>query len=176
MSDEAVFKQVQGVCEGVMLKGDWHEFHINVGRQYPVKLSTKQPDIVAIANAAGQNMAVWTYKETEGAPNPHRPGENFKNRYLSKIEVGGVLAQQPQASTAGGSHGGKSPDERQSIERQTVAKAAIPAYMGARQFTEDELFAFMDRAAEWIKGSPAVQTPQAAPVAQTQPPDDDIPF
>ena len=175
MSDGEI-KQVQGVCEGVMLKGDWHEFHINVGRQYPVKLSTKQPDVIELASAAGQQEAVWTYKETEGGPNPHRPGENFKNRYLSRVEVGGTLTQQPQQQMTV-TAGGKSSDERQSIERHTVVKAAIPTYMGARQFTEDELFAFMDRTAAWIKGSPAVQTPQDAP--QTPPPDDDdsgIPF
>ena len=175
MSD-GEFKQVQGVCDGVMLKGEWHEFHINVGRQYPVKLSTKQPDVIDLATVAGQQQAVWIYKETEGGPNPHRPGENFKNRYLSKVEVGGTLQPQQQLpSTAGG----KSSDERQSIERQTVVKAALPAYLAATEFVgEDSLFALMDRTAAWIKGSPAAP-PQAAPQTQGAPPVDDgsdIPF
>ena len=161
MSD-GEFKQVQGVCDGVMLKGEWHEFHINVGRQYPVKLSTKQPDVIEQATSAGQAQAVWTYKETEGGPNPHRPGENFKNRYLGKVEVGGTLQPQQQLpSTAGG----KSSDERQSIERQTVAKATVPNYVITHKLTEDQLFAFMDKVAGWIKGSPA-QPPAPAPVVQ----------
>ena len=190
MSDEAEFHQVKGVLEGIQQKpgSDWTEFSINIGRQYPVRLSTKQPDIIALANAAGTNEAVWTYKQTQGGPNPHKPGEFFQNRYLSKVEVGGVLdpAMAQQTAAAKSPAGGRTDVERGSIERQTIVKAAMPVY---QQFADDDLFfAFLDRLSLFVAGSPVVvpEAVTAAPVAAAAAPvasggsqldpDSDIPF
>jgi hypothetical protein len=192
MSDEVTTHQIQGVCEGVMMKGDWQEFHIGIGKQYPVKLSTKQDDIKALAAAAGANVAIWTYTERQGGPNPHRPGEFFKNRYLSNVEVGGTLdpalaAQQtiPSTSTAtgGGAHHPPSPEGREvSIERQTIVKAVLASDW---KFTdEDQLFVLLDRLDDWMARerpkAEATEKPAEERPAETAPPavdpDDDIPF
>lgn len=199
MSD-SVTKQVQGVCEGVMERGDWLEFHINIGRQYPVKLSTKKDEIKTIGRLAGQNMAVWTYNETEGGPNPHRPGENFKNRYLSNVVVGGALdpslagSQPGQTSMAVAPTGGAAPvltgeERNMSIERQTIVKALAPMLweIKATDLSTDQWFELVDRVDAWM-GKPRVTqanveqpAPAPAPSADDFPPqsgqdDDDIPF
>jgi hypothetical protein len=131
MSDESTTQQVQGFCEGEMTRGDWSEFHINIGRQYPVKLATKREEVKQAARAAGNQQAVWTYNETQGNPNPHRPGEFFKNRYLEAVEVGGQVTIAPQQS--GAAPGGPPPSTRpaetnRSIERQTIVKAMVPIF------------------------------------------------
>lgn len=188
---EPVTLQVQGFCEAMMVKGEWTEFHINVGRQYPVKLATKKDEVKTQAMAAGQQQAVWTYNETEGNPNPHRPGENFKNRYLNAVEVGGTLdpnLAQPQqggggtAARSGG--GGESGDERgRSIERQVIVKSASRVWAAGKIDTADEFFALLTRMDEWMisddapAATPAATPAEAAsPPAAETPPDDDIPF
>lgn len=188
---ETLTLQAQGFCESMLVKGEWAEFHINVGRDYPVKLSTKKDDIKAQAMAAGQQQAVWTYAQMEGNPNPHRPGENYKKRYLNKVEIGGTLdpalaheQAQQGGGPAGSSSGHPSPDGRESsIERQTIIKAAISVFPAASITTEDEWFALLTRMDTWIAAPRQPGTtpteaapPPATPAAQTPPPDDDIPF
>ena len=197
MSD-TVTKQIQGVCDGVMMKsGDWMEFHINIGRQYPVKLSTKQPDIQAKARAAGEMQAVWTFNETDGNPNPNKPGTFYKNRYLSDVEVGAVLSEEAQQQQDGGGgpartgapSGGRSDSERISIERQTLVKDSMHLYPieGEDKITTaDQYFALLTRLDTFMASARAVPAPAASPPAsQPEPavtpnspddPDDDIPF
>jgi hypothetical protein len=191
MSDEVTTHQIKGFCDGVMMKGDWQEYHVNIGKTYPVKLSTKQDDVKAIASAAGTQEAVWTYRERQGGPNPHRPGEFFKNRYLSKVEVGGVLdpalAGQTGGSNApsgGGISAGSMPSSEgreRSIERQVLVKEVLPHLATFKD--QDEMFALLDRLDEWMgreRPTKAVgdevalgqQAPSDAPVD----PDSDIPF
>lgn len=191
MSDEVTTHQIEGVCEGTMMRGDWSEFHIGIGKQYPVKLSTKQDDIKAQALAAGTQKAVWTYTEREGGPNPHRPGENFKNRYLSKVEVGGTLdpalAAQQTLPIAGATRAGSAPNpegRETSIERQVIVKAAIGLYPAALVESDDDWFALLNRLDEWMAherpkpdvGEKAAGEEKPAEAAPTVDPDDDIPF
>jgi hypothetical protein len=184
VSDE-VIKQVMGACEAIEQKpgSEWTRFLVNVGRQYPVKLDTKLPDVMEAAHAAGAQQAVWTWKEIQGGPNPHKPGEFFTNRWLTSVEVGGTL--DPSLATTQVAHahtptsGGKSPDERVSIERQVVIKACVPIY--AVFADDDTFFAFCERCAGFIAGAPnqhtqTVSTPPApAPTASAEP-YDDVPF
>lgn len=195
---EAVKKQAQGPCEEISEKAGWVTFNINVGRQYPLKLSTKLEALVAAGRAAGQNVAVWTYSESEGQDNPNKPGTKYINRRLEKVEVGGALDPALAAASTSGSNtgtgtsgspaGGRSGDERVSIERQTMIKAVMKSTWA---FTdENALLAFLDKLDEWIAkpragSAPAAATPAAASPATTaadpgsdQPPheDDDIPF
>lgn len=196
MSDEVTTHQIQGFCDGVMMKGDWQEFHVNIGRQYPVKLSTKQDDIKAAALLAGTQVAVWTYTERQGGPNPHRPGEFFKNRYLSSVEVGGTLdpalaGQQsiPNAPTSGGvsSGGMPNPEGREvSIERQVIIKSTVGLYPAALIESDDDWFALLGRLDEWMahprpkaESTPADTAENAVATEPTAPgggTDDDIPF
>ena len=87
MSD-AETKTIVGQCEEISEKNGWTAFAINVGSQYPVKLSTKVAAIIDSARAVGGDVATWTYKETEGNENPNRPGTHYMNRYLEKVEAG----------------------------------------------------------------------------------------
>lgn len=182
MSDEVTTHQIKGICSGVMLKGDWQEFHIDIGKQYPVKLSSKQEDVKAAVAAVGQQEAVWTYTERQGGPNPHRPGEFFKNRYLSKVEVGGVLdpaLAQASPSSTGVTHLPGQEGREKSIERQTIIKAAIAVCPVAEIKTLDDWFALLTRLDGWISEKPA-EVAQAAPTEVATPAapddDDDIPF
>lgn len=201
MSDDGVVRQVQGVCEGVMERNGWCEFHINVGRQYPVKLSTKKDEIITIARLAGAQQAVWTFSEHQGGPNPHKPGEFFKNRYLSNVVVGGALdpalaGNQPGQTSmtiappgASGGAGHPSSEGREaSIERQTIVKAAISVFPNGAITTEDQWFALLVRLDTWMAAPRgAAPAPGGTLQADNPPPhgdgdvspfpaDDDIPF
>jgi hypothetical protein len=190
MSD-AVTLEVQGFCESMLVKGEWAEFHINFGQQYPKKLSTKKDEIKAAAMAAGQQQAVWRYTEMEGNPNPHRPGENYKKRYLGSVVVGGTLdpnlaapVGQQEGSNApagGGSQGPQTPTARdRSIERQVIVKAGTELWAAGKVEDEEAFFNLLDRLDVWIQVEaipPATPAAAAAePPAATPPDDDDIPF
>ena len=75
MSEESVKKQIEGFCEEISEKNDWTTFNINVGRQYPVRLSTKLEALVKAGREAKNNKAVWTFSESQGGENPNKPGE-----------------------------------------------------------------------------------------------------
>jgi hypothetical protein len=190
LSDTTEVLQIEGFCEGVMMKGDWQEFHINVGKQYPVKLSTKHDDVKALAAAAGNKPGVWSYNEKDGNPNPNKPGTFYKNRYLNSVEVGAVLSEEAKAKQAAAGGGtsssapaGRTPDERRSIERQTIVKAAIVLYPMGLITTDDEWFALVGRIDAFVTAgppAPAAAAPAAGPGPQepaaAPSPDDDIPF
>lgn len=84
-------KQVTGICQEISERGEWSTFHIDVGTQYPVKLSTKQSAVIELARAAAKakQLAVWTYAEQESEKVNPNSGKPYVNRYLNKVEVGG---------------------------------------------------------------------------------------
>ena len=88
MSEEAVTKSVTGRCEEVSEKNGWTAFAVDVGTQYPVRLSTKLDPLIELGRAAVKDggVFVWTYKESQGGENPHKPGTFYTNRYLSGVE------------------------------------------------------------------------------------------
>lgn len=190
MSEGAVKKQAKGVCKEISEKDGWTTFHIDVGRQYPLRLQTKLEAIVKQGREAGNNEAVWTFEESQGGENPNRPGQHYINRRLEKAEVGAsldpALASGSSGGTGGGSGGGggQARDEATniSIERQVILKSV---FASERKFENDaELFAFLDRLDDWMGRdrpiAPAavvpVATPAAAAPAAESYPDDDIPF
>jgi len=172
MSDEAIKKQIEGVCAEISEKNDWVTFSIDVGRQYPVRLSTKLEALVKAGRDAKNNKAVWTFSESQGGENPNKPGTHYINRRLEKVDVGGVLDPALGGSPAAGAAGGggvapRSPDERHSIERQTIVKAAVPIY---DQFADEDLFfSFLEKLAEFVAGSPATAATPAAKAASGDP-------
>lgn len=124
-------KQIQGVCTEISEKNGWTTFSIDVGTQYPVRLNTKLPVLIAEGRSAGQNSAVWSFKESQGNENPNRPGTFYMNRYLEGVEVGGTVDPAKAATpAAGGASGGagRPAEERRSIERQTIIKAMVKIY------------------------------------------------
>ena len=156
MSDEAVKKQIEGVCEEISEKNGWTAFSINVGSTYPVRLSTKLPALVDEGRAAGQQRAVWSFSESEGAENPNKPGTNYINRRLEKVEVGGSVTQ--QASSSPSRNGGTSTNDetRSSIERQTIVKAAMPLYPDALIKSDAEFFGLLLRLEAFCAGTMTV--------------------
>lgn len=190
---ETITRQIEGVLSGVNFgKDGWKEYAVDVGRQYPVKLSTKLPDLQTAAEGTGGAKAVWTFTESDGAENPHKPGTFYKNRRLSKVEVGGTLdpafagqAAATNTPAGGGNQQRSMPDDRaESIERQVIVKAVLG--MGSWD-DPDAMFVLMDRLDDWmgrIRGGQ--QTKAADPVPDRLPPEglqgeggdelDDIPF
>ncbi len=173
MSDEAVVKQIEGTIDEVSQKNGWTSFKINTGGQYMTKLDTKIDSIIAAANAVGQQTAVWTYNESDSeTPNPHQPGKFFKNRRLEKVEIGGTITA--PASTAGGTVRVSDETTRSSIERQTIVKAAIPAWKDP--LNDDQFFVFLDKLAAWIADTPAASATAPIVPQPAEDPDVDIPF
>ncbi len=132
MSD-AVDKQIEGVCEEISEKNGWTSFAINVGSQYPVRLSTKLPALIEAGRAAGQERAVWKFKESQGGENPNKPGTFYTNRYFDGVEVGGTVSENPPAASASGGATSSSEPARpaynpgqkdHAITRMAVLKAA----------------------------------------------------
>lgn len=122
-------QQVSGVCSEVSERGDWTTFHIDIGKQYPVKLSTKKEELVQLGRAASKDGGefIWTYTESEGAENPHT-GKPYINRYLEAVAPRDGAQEQPAATATQPA----SRDERAQAEavrqrlitRQTCIKAA----------------------------------------------------
>lgn len=132
---ETETKTIVGVCEEVSEKNGWTAFHINVGTQYPVKLSTKVAAIIEAARAVGSDTASWTFKESQGSENPNRPGTFYMNRYLDRVEVGDATAvadsgSVPQRAPEGTHAPLPIGDRERSIVRQACLKAAATVYAG----------------------------------------------
>jgi hypothetical protein len=89
---EATVRTITGKCAEISERGDWTTFHVDVGTQYPVKLSTKLAPLVELGRAASKDGGVfdWTFKESQGAENPHKPGTHYTNRYLDAVESAGT--------------------------------------------------------------------------------------
>jgi hypothetical protein len=88
---EAETKVVVGKCIEIVDKPDteWVKFNIDVGTQYPLGLSTKKAALIEQARAVGSEVATWTYLQSDGNPNPNKPGTFYQNRWLNKVERGG---------------------------------------------------------------------------------------
>lgn len=75
---------IVGTLDAVTEKGDWTTFEINVGTQYPIRLSTKMPELIELGRAAkGQEME-WTFNAVEGNVNP-KSGKPYINRYFEGV-------------------------------------------------------------------------------------------
>lgn len=99
---ETETKTITGRCAEISERGEWTTFHIDVGSQYPVKLSTKLDPLVELGRAASKDggQFEWTFNESDGNENPHRPGTFYKNRYLSAVEPAGTSAAAPSSDGA----------------------------------------------------------------------------
>jgi hypothetical protein len=102
---EAVTKTITGTCAEITERGDWTQFAIDVGTQYPVKLSTKLAPLVELGRAASKDGGAfdWTFKESQGGENPHKPGTYYTNRYLEAVESAGTRPTPDTAAPAAAS-------------------------------------------------------------------------
>ncbi len=173
MSDEAVKVQYEGVCEEISEKNGWTSFAINVGRQYPVRLSTKLPALIEQGRAAGQDRAVWSAKESQGGENPNKPGTFYTKRYLDGVEVGGTVTA-PAASASGSATGSAKTQTvdgtRSSIERQVIVKEMVRLYPGIDIVTVDGWWGLVGELEEFLANG----VPKVAEVSIDTP--DDLPF
>lgn len=129
-------KTAVGTLDGIMEKGaDWHEIHVSIpGKQYPLKISTKKAELIDAARAAGSNVMEWTYSEHDsGNPNPHRPGENFINRYFEGVAPVGTTPG--AASAAAAPESGMSKEEWRAKDRAADKRACIAIAAGALTHT-----------------------------------------
>jgi hypothetical protein len=126
---EAIAKTAEGYCEEISERNGWTEFHINVGSKYPLKLATKIEALIKDARAVGNAPSTWKFKESEGNPNPNRPGSFYMNRYLEGVEPSGIFqgVTLPEAIHAPIPMG----DRDRTITRMACLKAATVLYQGA---------------------------------------------
>ena len=161
MSD-AVTKTVTGQCVEITEKNGWTSFSINVGTQYPVRLSTKVAAIIEAARAVGSELATWTYKESQGNENPNKPGTYYMNKYLDKVETGGAAAENTAGGTAPAQqtatpvpvphHDAIAPADRdRAIVRQSCLKAAASLLQGVAFESE------FQRVGAWISAANAAE-------------------
>lgn len=134
---ESERKQVVGTLAAVVEKpSGWYEFQIAVpGKNYPVKLSTKREEIVAVARSVGSEIATWTYNESNGNPNPHKPGEFYKNRYLEEVEPGATAEAQTASDASFSTAGGKDGVDWDAKERRDYRSRAWAQTLGAFNHT-----------------------------------------
>lgn len=193
---------VTGTLSGVEPKGDWKVFSVTPpGAQYPHKLSTKKQEIVDQAMALlGQMVTVQATVQDSGNPNPHRPGENYLNRYLNAIgpATEGATTQQPQAQQQAQSRGGHSGQEFDPVRmaRMGASERAVQmAAAGLLPETQLTTAGLVEVAETWaayfllgperfgVKAFNAPPEPQAQqqqlaadPGSDAPPVEDDIPF
>lgn len=186
---EAEKKQIKGVCEEISEKNGWTTFLINTGSQYPTRLSTKIEALISAGRAAGDRESVWTFAQSQGGENPNKPGTFYQNRRLEKVEVGGTLDPTQARGGPVGNAGGRSGEERHSIERQTIIKAAMAVFPPDRIKTGDDWFKLLDKLDDWMQRPVATAAPKPEPTppppapessggdpAWPDTPDDEIPF
>jgi hypothetical protein len=189
---DGVRKQVTGKCTGLEVsESGWSKFLIDIGTQYPIKLETKLPKLVDEARAMiGGPETVWTFDESDGAPNPNRPGTNYKNRRLHAIggQIDPALAQQSQGAAPGQTPPSASGARDESIERQVIVKAVLPL-LGTEQIPDVKTAMDVIYQLDKFMGQPRVKAQEAEkpanevpkPTAAVAPAggyenDDDIPF
>jgi hypothetical protein len=187
-------KAIFGQCEAISPPNEqgWVTFSINIGKQYPVKLSTKVPAVIEQGRAAGMQASTWHYKESQGNPNPHKPGEFYKNRFFESVEVGvqnteAVATSNPSASQTPRVEAHHDPlaeaDKQRAITRMSCLSSATNLYMGlglelaATSPDADAVVAILSAAQRferWVyRDIDEVPSPSGA---ETPPPADDPPF
>lgn len=135
---EAVQLSIVGQCASVVEKpSGWVEFHImKPGNQYPVRLATKLEQLIEEGRAVKDQIATWTYNETEGDINP-KSGKPYINRYFEGVALGdhGDTSKKQSGAT---SSEGPSPhheavhyaDKDRLISRQVCLKVAGTVFSG----------------------------------------------
>lgn len=119
---------ITGSCTEISEKNGWTAFAVDVGRQYPVKLSTKKDEVIAAGRAAGTALATWTYTEVESDKLNEHTGKPYVNRYLESVDTGDAALiphPTPQVAPSAPTHAPLPPgDKDRAITRMAVLKAA----------------------------------------------------
>lgn len=182
---------IVGTLEAVTEKGGWTTFEINVGTQYPVRLSTKVPELIELGRAArGQEME-WTFNAVEGNINP-KSGKPYINRYFEGVAPVGTSPEStrsvatPGAGAKDGAADTMSKDEwgrkDSAIHRMAATKAAADAlkHTVPADPTPEDLHKFIDRVKtvsyQWWLQADAVRKGDDSDVPFLSEHDDSIPY
>jgi hypothetical protein len=189
--------QIVGTLTGIESRnGGWSAIAITEeGNQYPKKLSTKKPDLIAQAVSLMGQVVTAAYNETQGTSiNPHT-GTPYMNRYLEGLTLGAQaiamqappVQQQAVVQQAVQHQSSISTDTKDlRITRLACLKVSVEVWKTfepeARTIASliginEELTPYGMNGVPWT----TAPTTQAAPAAQadSEPPvhpDDDIPF
>ena len=93
MSGELGQQTVVGTCSAMEQKPDseWTRFLVEVqGNQYPLRLDTRDDDVIAAAKAVGAQVATWSINVKESDKINQRSGKPYINRYLEGVALGGT--------------------------------------------------------------------------------------
>lgn len=152
---QAETKHITGQCVEITEKNGWTAFAVDVGTQYPIRLSSKLPAIIDAGRAVGSEVATWTYKSSQGNENPNKPGTYYENRYLDKVELG---EHAPAPVTASGSpvptphHDPIAPaDKDRAISRMSCLSSAANLLQGVEFDSE------LVRVAAWMSAARAAE-------------------
>lgn len=176
MSETGETLTIVGTCGEISERNGWTAFSINVeGKQYPIKLSTKLPALIEKGRAIGDQVATWSYKESQGGENPNKPGTFYTNRYFEGVEPG---ATAPSTSPAGGSSSAPVPhhdpiapaDKDRAITRMSCLSSAANLLRGVSFENEGQ------RITAWLSAARAAEVHVYRDIDPDVVPDDDPPF
>ncbi len=126
---------VNGLLSGMEARGNagWMRYSIlEEGKQYPVKVDTRKPEIIAACQALmGQQVSAKINVQDSGNANPNQPGTNFLNRYLNEI---GALSNGAFPQTAATN---VAPPAQQQQAAQQATNVAQPQQQAANPFSPD---------------------------------------
>lgn len=129
---------IVGTLGAITEKDDWTTFEIDVGSQYPVRLSTKVPELIELGRAAKGQVMEWTFNAVEGKINP-KSGKPYINRYFEGVapvseNSSGSVVTPDTAAFKNGSEG-MSKEEWARKDRAADLRACIAIVAGALQHT-----------------------------------------
>lgn len=191
---------IVGTLDAVTEKGDWTTFEINVGSQYPVRLSTKVPELIELGRAAKGQPMEWTFNAVEGNINP-KSGKPYINRYFEGVApidpskpassvatpaAGAKAASGYTPNTGNSASDGMTKEEwarkDSAIHRMAATKAAADAlkHTVPADPTPEDLHRFIDRVKtvsyQWWKQADAVREGDDSDVPFLSEHDDQIPY
>ena len=199
---------IVGTLSGLEPKTNgWMRFSITrEGNQYPDKVDTSKPEIIAQATALmGQLVSAQVNVQQSDTPNPHKPGTFYMNRYLNAIgpAAEGAMTQQPQQQAQGqqrarGGHTGEQFDPVRMARMGGSERAVQMAAAGLIPESQQTVTGLVEVAETWaayfllgperfgVKAFNAPPEPQPQAQSQQQsfedpgsdapPVEDDIPF
>jgi hypothetical protein len=183
-------KTITGTCSEVSERGEWTTFHVDVGTQYPVRLSTKLDPLVELGRAASKSGGAfdWTFNESESDRINEKSGKPYVNRYLSGVEPAGSVATpgQPAQAARTPSADGMSKDEWARKDSAIHMMAAIKTASDALKHTipadptPEDLTRFLERCKvlsyNWWRRADAVREGDDSDIPFLSEADDAIPY
>lgn len=113
-------RTVVGTCSAVEQKpgSEWMRFMVEVaGNNYPLRLDTRDEDVITKAKAVGAQVATWTINEKESDKINPRNNKHYINRYLEDVALGGEPGFDSSRADGASSGGGSGQYTQADIDR-----------------------------------------------------------